>query len=209
VRPTPMVVRTAALVICVLVPVVSAGQSFDRGPRLGGIVSGSFGDGGPSPSIAISGGYRFNSRLGLEADISYSPKLDFGELPACPPERFCVAIIGGTVSLRGEAVSLAANLVSELPVGARWIRPYVVGGAGVAHVRREMRHTFYLTGSTVTATSPLLTAGGGVEFLLGRRLGVGVDLRYQRIFGEDQFGRPDIDHNLNLTRLGSSVSYRF
>ena len=77
-------------------------------------------------------------------------------------------------------------------------------------VRREQQHNdFQPLRSTTTSTGPMVTMGGGVDFLVWRGVGVGVDVRYQHVFEEDQFGRPDIDRNLTITRLGSSVSYRF
>jgi hypothetical protein len=36
-----------------------------------------------------------------------------------------------------------------------------------------------------------------------------VDVRYRRLFEKDQFQRSDIPPNLDLTRIGSSISYRF
>jgi hypothetical protein len=89
------------------------------------------------------------------------------------------------------------------------VRPYLVAGAGVAHVRREQRDNFLPLRSTATSMDPLVTLGGGVEFPVIGSVALGIDLRYQRIFGERLFGRTDIDPDLNLTRLGGSVTYRF
>jgi opacity protein-like surface antigen len=203
------------LMSCLIVPSLAAGQPAEHGPRLGGVVSGSFGDGGPAPTVGISAGYRFTPRLALEVDTSYMPGLDFGDFPACPPGGVCAAgaplvqIIGGTFSLRGRAAALSVNVVSELPLRTRRIRPYAVGGAGVAQVRREQQHNFLALRSTTTSTGPMVTMGGGVDFLVWRGIAIGVDLRYQHVFEEDRFGRADIERNLSLTRVGSSVSYRF
>ena len=49
----------------------------------------------------------------------------------------------------------------------------------------------------------------GVDFLLGHRVALGVDARYRRMFEKDHFQRSDIPPNLDLTRIGSSISYRF
>jgi len=215
-RPARILFRlTAVLLGCLIVPSLAAAQPFERGPRVGGVVSGSFGDGGPAPTVGISAGYRFTPRLGLEVDASYMPGLDFGDIPACPPGGVCVAggplvqVIGGTFSLRGRAASFSANVVSELPLRTRRIRPYVVGGAGVAQVRRELQHNFLPLRSMTRSTGPMVTMGGGVDFLVWRAVAVGVALRYQHVFEEDRFGRADIDRNMTRTRLGSSLSYRF
>jgi len=207
---------SAVLAGCLIVPPLAAGQPPERGPRVGGVVSGSFGDGGPAPTVGISAGYRFTPRLGVEVDASYMPGLDFGEFDICPPGVFCalpvtagLPVVGGTQSLHGRAALVSVNGVSEIPVRAHWLRPYVVGGVGVAEVRREQRYDSYPIRFTRTSVGPLLTAGGGVDFLVWRNVGIGVDLRYQHVFEKDQFGRSDMDHNLTATRFGSSVSYRF
>ena len=147
---------------------------------------------------------------------SYMRGLDFGEFPGCVSVMLCTPQIlpalpfaAGNLSVHGRAALLSVNAVSEVPVRARWLRPYLVGGVGIAEVRREQRFENLPLRLTGTSTGPLLTIGGGVEFLLWRKVGVGVDLRYQRVFEEMQFGRSDMDEDLSLTRLGSSVSYRF
>ena len=212
----PSAVRTLPILMsCLIVPSLAAGQPAEHGPRLGGVVSGSFGDGGPSPTVGISAGYRFTPRLAFEVDTSYMPGLDFGDIPACPPGGVCalggplVQVVGGTLSLSGRAASLSVNVVSELPLRTQWIRPYLVGGAGVAQVRRELQHNSLPIRSTTTSTGPMVTMGGGVDFLVWRGIAVGVDLRYQHVFEEDQLRTGDIESNLSLTRVGSSISYRF
>jgi opacity protein-like surface antigen len=197
----------AVLIGCVLAPTAATGQTSDRGFRLGGIVSGTVGDGGASPAIELTTSYRPTPRVGLELDTSYVPKLDLGDFPNCPAGRVCVR--GGTFSLHARAVSLSANVVSELPVRLPWMKPYVTAGGGVAHVRRDQRDNFFPIRSTTTSTNPTVMFGGGVDFMAGRKLGLGVDIRYQRVFTELLIDSPDIEPNLILTRLGASLSYRF
>jgi hypothetical protein len=75
-------------------------------------------------------------------------------------------------------------------------------------VRREQLETRYDRTTTLTRTSstaPLLTAGGGVEFLLGNRLVLAPDARYQRLFEKDRFHRIDIPPNVDLVRVGSAM----
>jgi hypothetical protein len=114
---------------------------------------------------------------------------------------------GGDYELDGRAGLFSANLRSELRVGR--MRPYVVGGGGLATVRRQLRDTTIPFRWTSTSTGPSVTMGGGVEILVGHSLAVGIDLREQWVFQDEQFGRSDVPHNLALTRLGSSLSYRF
>jgi opacity protein-like surface antigen len=198
------------MVLCLLPPVAAFGQAADRNARLTGFVTGSFGDGGPAPTVGLTAGYPLASRMRVELDASYVRNLDFGRFFSCPPEKICVAVVSFPFTLRGEAISVGGNVVAELPGGARRIRPYVLGGAGVAHIQRTERfESFFPTRRTLTSTGPLLTAGAGVDFLLGSRVALGVDVRYRRLFEKDQLQRSDIPPNLDLTRIGSSIGYRF
>ena len=199
----------ALLITCLCAPSGVAAQTSDGGPRVGGILGGSFGNGGAAPATGLSGGYRFTSAIGLDLEASYETKLDLGDFPNCPPDVFCAAVRGGTFSLHGRIASLSGNVVAELPVHAPWARPYVVAGAGVAHVRREQRDNLLPVRSTATSTDPVLTLGGGVEFPVVGRVALGIDVRYQRIFGDRVFGRTDIAPDITLTRVGGSVAYRF
>jgi opacity protein-like surface antigen len=207
----PRSIRIYTLVaISLLSPVAAFGQAADRNARISGFMTASFGDGGPAPTIGFTAGYPLPSKMRLELDASYVRNLDFGQFFSCPPDRICAAVASFPFRLRGEAVSLGGNVVSELPWHARRIRPYVLGGAGVAHIRRTERYeSFFPTRRTLTSTGPLLTAGAGIDFLLGNRVAVGVDVRYRRLLEKDQFQRSDIPPNLDLTRIGSSISYRF
>ena len=148
----------------------------------------------------------------LEVEGSFVRRLDFGSYYSCPPKAICAAVVSFPFTLTGDAATLGGNIVAELPWRTRRIRPYVVGGAGLAHVRRERRERWYdgrTFFSTLSSTGPLITAGGGVEFLLGRRVALAADARYQRMYEKDQFHRVDIPPNLDLVRIGSSLGYRF
>jgi len=198
------------MAVCLLAPVAAFGQAADQSARISGFMTASFGDGGPAPTIGLTAGYPLLSSMRVELDASYVRNLDFGQFFSCPPDRICAAVASFPFTLRGDAVSLGGNLVAELPRLTRRIRPYVLGGAGVAHIRRTERFdSFFRSRRTLTSTGPMLTAGAGIDFLLGSRVAVGVDIRYRRLLEKDQFQRSDIPPNLDLTRIGSSISYRF
>jgi hypothetical protein len=201
--------RLVVVSAVVCLSTAASAQPFQSGARIGAELSGSFGDGGAAPAVALAGGYRFTPRIGVEVDAWYATKLDFGDVPACPPDRFCAAVVGGTLTVHGRALSVSGNFISELPVRATWIRPYLVGGAGIARVRFEQQDTFFGFRQTFNSSGPMLTAGGGVDFPLGRRLILGIDVRQQWLFPEDRFGRSDIDSNVQLTRVGTSLHVRF
>jgi len=197
-------------ILTALSPSPVAAQS-ETGPRIGGFVSGAFGDGGPAPAIGISAGYAVTPSVEIEVNAAYVPGLDFGNVPVCPPGLFCVAatIRGGTYSVAGRARSASAAVVIDLPVRLAAMRPYFAGGVGLANLRRELRDTEFPFTLTRTSTDPLITVGGGLEMPLGRRLILSVDVRYEYIAADTQFDRADIDRGVNLTRIGSGLRYRF
>lgn len=202
----------AVLIVCLSVPKPAFAQASDRDGRIAAFVSSAVGDGGPAPAVGLTAGHRVARNMRLEIDATYIRNLDFGSYYSCPPNAVCVALASFPFTLRGDAASLGGNVVAELPWRTRRIRPYLVGGAGVAHVRREERQRRFdlsTTRRTFSSTRPLLTAGGGVDFLFGNHMALGADARYQRMFEKDQFHRIDIPPNLDLVRIGSSIGYRF
>ena len=201
-------IMTAALVL-LLTACAAAAQPSDPPRRLSTIVSSSLGDGGPAGGVSVTGRYRILPGLAIEADVSHVPGLDFGEFPSCAPDRICLAFVSVPFTLKGRASSLSANVVADLPLRTTWMRPYVALGGGVARLRREANYSLFFTDTKTTAYDPLLSVGAGVDFPIGRRVAIGVDLRHHHVFGEPVAERRDIPHKLNLTRLGSSVSYRF
>ena len=209
-QPTPRRVRLLLLLIASLVVALPAYAQHEA--RITASLSSAFGDGGPAPAVALAAAYPVFSRVRLEVEGTYVRSLDFGSYQSCPPTLFCAAVVSFPFTLTGDAASLGGNVVAELPWRARRIRPYVVAGAGMAHVRRERLERWYdgrTFFSTLSSTGPLITAGGGVEFLLGRGVTLAADARYQRTYEKDQFHRIDIPPNLDLVRIGSSVGYRF
>jgi opacity protein-like surface antigen len=169
-------------------------------------------------ALGVSAGYRFSPRMTAEIDASYVPRLELGEIPVCPIEMLCALAStatgpglfrAGSYVLTGRAKSVSLVLVSQLPIRLGAMRPYVAGGGGFANVRRELRDSVVPFSLRRSSTDPMVTLGGGVDVPVGHKLIVGVDVRYERIFADQQFFRPDIDHDLNLTRVGSSIRYRF
>ena len=197
-----------ALVVLLFAPAANA-QSPEPPRRITAGIGGSLGDGGPAPAVTVSGRYRVRPSLAIEADVSHLRNLDFGEYPSCPPDKICLAIVSVPFSLRGRATAVTTSVVWDLPVRLGALRPYVTAGAGFVHLRRERQYRLFFDPSRASAVDPLVSFGAGVDVPIARRIAFGVDLRFQRVFGEPPFERADLPHYLNLTRLGSSVSYRF
>lgn len=207
--------RFPLLILCTFLAGSAASAQTAKGPDLGAFVNGTFGDGGPGASLGVTAGYRFTSLLSAELKASYLPRLDFGEIPLCPPGLFCIAanapatFRAGSYAVRGRSRSLTLAVISELPVRFGPVRPYVAAGGGLANVRRELRDTEVPSALARTSTDPMMTLGGGVEVPLRRSLMLGIDVRHERTFGEDQFDRADVETDVALTTVGMSVRYRF
>jgi opacity protein-like surface antigen len=197
------------LVLVLAAPLAAYAQ---RDARITASLSSAFGDGGPAPTVALAAAFPVVSRVRAEIEGTFVRNLDFGQYYSCPPQAICAAVVSFPFTLTGDAASLGGNIVAEVPWRTRRIRPYIVGGGGIAHVRRERLETRFdrtTTLTTLSSTAPLLTAGGGVEFLLGDRLVLAGDARYQRMWEKDQFHRIDIPPNVDLVRVGSTIGYRF
>jgi hypothetical protein len=207
-------VRLLAVLVCaILVPMPVAAQ-VRAGSGVGGFVSGSLGDGGPTAAVGISGAVRLTQRFSIDVDASYVPELDLGEIPVCPPEALCILasgaqIRGGSYAMEGRARSVYLSLVADLPWQLGGMRPYVSAGGGMANVRRELRDTLFPYSLTRSSTDPMLTIGGGVNLPAVGRIILAIDARYVRIAGDDQFDRSDVPSDLNLTQIGVVVRYRF
>src|SRR4029077_11440922 len=120
------------------------------------------------------------------------------------------------------ATIFTGNLRLEIPTASRRFLPYVVGGAGVAHVQDEFtaRTTYQPNilsgpaGSTIYIPSILpvstkierssldmaVTLGGGIGLRASEHVTVDADLRYLAVLGA---------RDLQIGRFGVGVSYRF
>jgi opacity protein-like surface antigen len=216
-RSSSRIVRIlCAAGILAAVPSITAAQApFPRG--LGGFVSGSLGDGGPAPAVGVTATIRVTQTLRFEVNGSYRPDLDFGQIPLCPPDAACILASetslglfrAGAYNVHARARSATVSLVTDLPIRFGAVQPYVAAGGGLANVRRELRDTELPNALTRTSTDPMLTVGGGVDVPLTDRIVLGLDARFERVFSEQQFDRPDMPKDLNLTRVGVVVRYRF
>lgn len=110
----------------------------------------------------------------------------------------------------------AAGLKYVVPTASS-LRPYVMGGGGIAQVKQDV--SFIVGGSDVTTnlasqfgvqlgtdlsgsfTSPMAVAGAGVMWPAWQRLVVDLQYRYGRIFAEDA--------GITVNRAGIGVGIRF
>jgi opacity protein-like surface antigen len=192
-------------------------------------------------ALAITGaiGYRFNRIVGVSLELTGVPSFD-PELPevAAPTPLplgiggngpVSVGNIGGIVfpvpahefsDEEGEATIFTANLRLDIPTRWRRLQPYVVSGAGVAHVRDEFTVTTGfprfilpgLPGTTIydipsisrevaqSSTDMAVTIGGGIGLRVAQQLVLEGDVRYLAVLGA---------RDLQIGRFGVGISYRF
>ncbi|HYN06309.1 MAG TPA: outer membrane beta-barrel protein [Vicinamibacterales bacterium] len=178
-------------------------QTPNGATRIGGFVSGAVGSGQSTATVGLSASYRFTPRFGVEGDLTHLSDLTIAEfVPTCLTGTVC-----GPGSFHARVSSVTANFVAELPSGMERVRPYVAAGGGAARIRRDARGIGNCNPCERQADMrPVISAGGGVDVLVWRGLGFGLDVRYQRVYEDERIYRPTIKH---LTRVGSLVSYRF
>jgi len=109
----------------------------------------------------------------------------------------------------------AAGIRFLIPVEGSQVRPYLMGGAGLAKVKHDV--TFTVGGTDVTTnlqqygavlgtdlsgsfTKPMLTLGAGIAYPVGR-LVLDFQYRFGRIFAEDEA--------INVNRAGIGIGVRF
>lgn len=187
-------------------------------PYLIGEGGGSFGDGGSAPAVAVGFGYLTPRNVGFEIEVSYVPELDFGD-PGLPRIAIFPPI---TITATGRIIGLQTNVIGILPSGGTKLRAFVLAGGGVADVEQRIQiqtpiFTPVFPGSVLpdfpvlidvaareqrqSDTNLVLSAGAGFEYGLTDHLGLGMSVRYQRVFANPRA--------LDLARAAVRATWRF
>jgi hypothetical protein len=214
-RPIAVSVAAVSLVSLVFAAPLRAQSAEDPGRHASFTAGASFGDGETALALSAGLGFRFSTRLGVEFEAAYARKLDF-TLDLCPAPRVCV--VGGRLPVTGRTVSLVPHLVIELLPASRRVRAYAQAGVGAGHVRQR-----YFSGPprpfsaaervefTRSSLIPALSVGGGATVRISRRLDLGADVRWLRLFDEastpDRFIMPS--GTLSTLRVGARVRWHF
>ena len=219
--------RAAALGLLMAVPVSA---QTDSGGLASVTVSSMTIERDTSGSIAASIGYRLNPTIAVGIELTVVPDFepDVPDFPTIldggfarpaelspvifPPPEFNVEARGGRATI------FTGNLRLQIPTRSARIAPYLVGGAGVAHVRDELRFTITYRplplglGSPIVVLSPFtesirrttsdfaMMVGGGVSVLITERWSIDGDLRYIGVAGE---------RDINTGRYGAGITFRF
>jgi opacity protein-like surface antigen len=232
-------VRTAFMTSVMVAAATSAQAQNDAGGIAGIVVSATTLEEGAHLGITGAMGYRFNRIVSLGLELTTVPSFD-PELPDLPvPLPYAVTgnttVFGPTGSAsniiipspptysfgdeEGHITIFTTNLRLDVPTGSRRWFPYIVGGAGVAHVQTEFTINttfppFLLTEFPVarysippfseeieqSSTDMAVTLGGGIALRAGDHLTLELDARYLAVFGYS---------DLQIGRFGAGVSYRF
>ncbi len=171
-----------------------------------------------SQSFGVELGVTIASDVQVFADVGYARDTAPAELGAA------AQVIAGFLSQTQTGVSFSGKQpVTFGVIGLRYgfaasskLQPYVLGGAGVAQVKRDVSFTVNGTDATSTLsqlgvvlgsdlsgseTKPMLSLGVGVVWPAWQRLIVDFQYRYGRVFTSDQ--------GLNLSRAGIGIGVRF
>jgi opacity protein-like surface antigen len=183
--------------------------------------------GDTAATIAGSFGYRVDRCFGLEFEIGVIPDLQ-DDPQVVPLSSFSFTRSDGTrvpfptifppPTFDNRLVTFMTNARVEIPTTLRTIVPYIVGGGGIASLRREVTYSSspflafpelaglgdiastLLRSSSSTETALALNVGVGVSIRVVKQLFADADMRYVRVFANNE---------LDLNRFGAGISYRF
>jgi hypothetical protein len=146
------------------------------------------------PNLVIGfNGVLLGEMIGIDADVGYAP----GFFQSGDQHLFT----------RSSATTLTGNVVIALPrrLTEFTLRPYFVGGAGVAQASINDPSKVL----SVSSTLPAIDLGGGVTGFLSDRIGVSWDVRHFRSFGGKarnlSFGR----EQLSFWRANMALVFRY
>jgi opacity protein-like surface antigen len=211
-----------------LTAAVAAAAPCEEAPRARAAVLGAatINSGDAGATVAGSFGYRVDRCFGLEFEIGVIPDLQ-DEPQVIPLSSFSFGLTDGrsvpvpTIfpppTFDSRLITFMTNARVEIPTTLRTIVPYVVGGGGVASLRREVTYSPFLAfpdlGGLVditpltlprtissTETALALNVGVGVSVRIVKELYADADMRYVRVFANNE---------LDLNRFGAGISYRF
>lgn len=177
----------AAVILTAALPTAAAAQTQTQngerwfvspfaGPSFGGDVTHTSG------LVGVSGGYRWSSKLAIEAELADAPSL--------------VEQSGFLIDRR--VTTFMGNAIYGLPSGNMRLKPFVIGGIGLFRPHVTEAGEF----NSVEGNWFGFNVGGGVAALLSKQIGVRGDVRYVR-------GTHDEDEQVNLLGTNDVSSFGF
>ncbi len=121
---------------------------------------------GAATGLGVAGGYNWNSRIGIEADLAVVPTLTEGVL----------------VNFDATTWNLTGNVLYHFFAQRERWTPFVVGGIGIGHGSTDDFQPndpiLQQFGATDSSTGLVTNLGAGVKYYLNERYGLRGDLRY-------------------------------
>lgn len=135
--------------------------------------------------------------FGGEVDFGHTPNFFQGSDPVA-----ALVVDSGVTTVTGNVVVAMPKRLAQYT-----LRPYIVGGAGLMHIRYDTGTILQLqTLSNLKA----MDLGAGVTGFLTRRLGVSWDVRYFRSIDRTREAGSSIDsERLSFWRLNMALAIRF
>ncbi len=158
---------------------------------LGGGAGGAFSSGftaGATVSLPLT------ANLAIEGECFYYPKpmetTSIIEEEICPSGEHGVHFTD-TKETSGTGMNFNTSLIYRFQVGNRRFVPYLAAGIGLLNVRTKTAivNNNHPTSSVQDDGGFNFAAGGGFEYVLGKRMGLRLDARYIKSFG-------DLDNNV-------------
>jgi len=144
-------------------------------------------------AVGISG-LLLGDVIGIEVDI--------GHMPGFFQTGDQLLLLGSSVS------TLTGNVVLAVPrhLTQYTLRPYLVGGAGLMHVRSDQK----LPALSFAENLPAIDVGGGVTGFLTKRVGLNWGVRYFRSVGEKAEGPVVVTgQQLSFWRANMALAIRY
>jgi len=151
------------------------------------------------PSSSLHPHLTFGGNVTLLGDI-FGLEGDFGHAPGVFQATSAPLVEDSGVT------TITGNVVVAMPrkLAQYTLRPYLVGGAGMMHIRLDA-----LGGLQSTSDLQAMDLGGGVTGFLTRRVGVSWDVRYFRsIDRTQQNGFTFTSEHLSFWRAGMAMAIR-
>jgi opacity protein-like surface antigen len=171
-----------------LVPFIGVNFAGDSGKELEDAIDAS------RLNYGVSFAFMGGGVVGIEADIGYSPDF-FGETD-----------LGGS-----SVFTFTGNLLFGIPFGGQTgfgFRPYGLVGLGIVRPEADA----FGAGAELDDNEFAWDFGGGAMFFFGTSVGLRVDLRYFRTFGDVDFGLIDLlddSDKVDFARASAGLILRF
>ena len=138
--------------------------------------------------------------FGGEVDFGHTPNFFQGSDPVA-----ALVVDSGVTTVTGNVVVAMPKKLAQYT-----LRPYVVGGAGLMHIRYDTGPDLHTPLLQTLSNLKAMDFGAGVTGFLTRRLGVSWDVRYFRSIDRTREAGSSVEsERLSFWRLNMALAIRF